>query len=109
MPRSGTHETADPVRSCRRVSARLRRRLEEFHARAGRDLLVRPSVIDHELAAAFREWREVRIELIDVSIRVVRLRGIAREIEAAPIPVRIVVSHIAELIPEKRRGFGTAG
>lgn len=73
-----------------------------------RHLLIRPTVIKEQFAPVFGKRRKVWIELVDVFVHSVRLRGITCKVETSPIPIGIVVDDVAELVPEKRRGLRPA-
>src|SRR5262245_27095775 len=77
--------------------------------RLGCDVLVGPSLVNQELAAAGDEWLEVgrgrtQIQVVDLVYRVV----VAREIERAEVPLRILEDDELEEISAHRERFRTA-
>ena len=71
------------------ISARVQHRFVERNARAWGDLLIRPAVIEEQLSAMFGEGSKIRIQFVNVFVNGVRFEGVAFEIEASPVPVKI--------------------
>ena len=85
------------------------RRFVELNAGAGSDLLIGPAVIDEQLAAVFREGREMGIEVVHVLVDVIRLCCVTLQVEGSPVPVGIVIDDVAELVQKKIGRLRAAG
>jgi len=71
------------------VSASIYHRFVELNAEPRGYLLVCPAVIEEQLSAMFGEGSKIRIQFVNVFVNGVRFEGVAFEIEASPVPVKI--------------------